>query len=57
MTNYEMMSLIEELEKQIDEEKARVQRRAKKERDVRTRKASIRDKREAKRWAMSQWEV
>lgn len=57
MTNYEMMSLIEELERQVDEEKARVQRRAKKERDVRTRKASIRDKREAKRWAMSQWEV
>lgn len=57
MTNYEMMSLIEELEKEIDEEKARVQRRAKKERDVRTRKASIRDKRKAHDWAMAQWEI
>ena len=57
MTNYEMMELIERLDRQVDAEKAKVQRRAKRECETRARKASIRDKREAKRWAMSQWEV
>lgn len=38
-------------------EKEIMQRHAEKERRIKGRKADIRSKREAKRWAMSQWEV
>lgn len=38
-------------------EKEIIQRHARKERRIKDRKADIRNKREAKRWAMSQWEV
>lgn len=56
-TAEEIIELFDEYGTIAGIEKAVIQKRMRKERDIKDRKASIRNKREAKRWAMSQWEV
>ena len=54
------MEIIEALQEALDREEARLERKARairKTEKARERKADHRSKREAKNWAMAQWEI
>lgn len=54
------MEIIEALQEALDREEARLARKAraiKKTEEVKARKKDHRNKREAKDWAMAQWEI
>lgn len=54
------MEIIEALQEALDREEARLERKARairKTEKARERKADHRNKREAKNWAMAQWEI